>query len=201
MLCLMTEDPFGGREVCSQEAFSGLILAGPEPRNRRFEECRFVDCRISASALRAGSFLRCSFEGCDLSGWNIEGLRFVDVAFKGSKLVGFQWSSVKPDPLTSVRFEDCMLDYADFSRFQLKNGLLKACSLHEANFERSELQGADCRDSDFTGSTFISTNLEKADFRGARGYAIDARSNRIKGARFSLPDALGLLEALEVKVE
>jgi uncharacterized protein YjbI with pentapeptide repeats len=103
--------------------------------------------------------------------------------------------------LTTVHFEDCALDYSDFSRFRLKNSVLKACSIREANFERADLSGADCRDSDFTGSTFSDTNLEKADFRGARGYGIDARRNRLKGAKFSLPDALGLLVALEIKVE
>jgi uncharacterized protein YjbI with pentapeptide repeats len=197
----MSDDPFAGRDLFSQEIFSGLTLGGPEPRNCRFEECRFVDCRITGNAFRVGSFLHCSFEGCDLSNWLVEGLRFVEVRFKASKLVGFQWATVKPDPLTMVRFEDCALDYSDFSRFRLKDGFLKGCSVREANFERTDLSGADCRDSDFSGSTFSDTNLQKADLRGARGYGIDARRNRLKGARFSLPDALGLLEALEVKVE
>ena len=194
-------DPFGARDVFSEETFSGLTLAGPEPRNRRFEDCRFVDCRISGSAFRVGSFLHCSFESSDLSNWDVEGLRFVDVRFKSSKLIGFIWTSVKPDPLTSVGFVECALDYSDFSRFRLKDGMLKGCSVREVNFERADLQGVDCRDSDFSGSTFSNTNLTKADFRGARGYGIDARTNRLKGAKFSLPDALGLLEALEVKVE
>lgn len=201
MLRGMTDDPFAERDVFSEETFSGLTLAGPEPRSRRFEECRFVECKISGSAFRVGSFLHCVFENCDLSNWQVEGLRFINVRFKGSKLVGFDWTRVKPDPLTSVNFEDCALDYSDFSRFRLKDGLLKGCSVREVNFERTDLTGADCRDSDFTGSAFSNTNLTKADFRGARGYGIDARTNRLKGAKFSLPDALGLLEALEVVVE
>lgn len=197
----MTTDPFAGRDLFSEETFSGLSLSGPEPRSRHFEDCRFVECRITERAFRVGSFLHCVFENCDLSNWQIEGLRFVDVRFKSSKLVGLDWTSVKSDPLTSVGFEDCALDYADFSRFRLKDGLLKSCSVRDVNFSRTDLSGADCRDSDFTGSTFDETNLQKADLRGARGYGIDARRNRVKGARFSLPDALGLLEALEVKVE
>ena len=198
---MVQADPFAGRDLFSAETFRGLTIDGPEPRGRRFEDCRFVECRITAGAFRLGSFLHCSFEGCDLSNWQVEGIRFVEVRFKASKLVGVQWSGVKPDALTSVRFEDCTLDYSDFSRFRLKDGLLKGCSVREVNFERADLSGADCGDSDFTGSTFNETNLQKADFRGARGYAIDARTNRLKGAGFSLPDALGLLEILEVKVE
>ena len=197
----MNDDPFAGRDLFNQETFVGLNLAGPEPRGRRFEDCRFVDCRFSGTAFRVGSFLQCSFENCDLSNWQVEGLRFVEVSFKASKLVGFHWDSVKPDPLTSVSFEDCALDYSDFSRFRLKDSRLKGCSVREVNFERADMTGVDGRDSDFSGSIFSNTNLTKADFRGARGYAIDARTNRLKGARFSLPDALGLLEVLEIKVE
>ena len=197
----MSGSPFDGSDLFSKQTFAGLTLAGPEPRNARFEECRFVDCKISGSAFRVGSFLQCAFENCDLSNWNIEGLRFVEVLFKGSKLVGFDWSRVKPDPLTAVNFEDCALDYSDFARFRLKDARLTRCSVREVNFERVDLTSSDCRDSDFSGSTFSNTNLTKADFRGARGYAIDARGNRIKGAKFSLPDALNLLQALEVVVE
>ncbi len=197
----MTTDPFGDIEVFSEQTFSGLTLAGQEPRGRRFEDCRFVDCRISASAFRVSSFLHCSFEGCDLSNWLIEGLRFVDVGFKASKLVGLDWTRVRPDPLTSVNFDDCVLDYSDFTRFRLKAARLKACSAREVNFERTDLAGADCRDSDFSGSTFRETNLTKADLRGAHGYGIDARTNRVKGMKVSLPDGLNLLASMEIVIE
>ena len=45
------------------------------------------------------------------------------------------------------------------------------------------------------------TTLTGADFRGARGYVIDPRRNRVARAKFSMPDAVGLLHALDVVID
>ena len=52
------------------------------------------------------------------------------------------------------------------------------------------------RDSDFTKAHFDATNLIKSDFRGAINYLIDPIGNKIRGARFSLPEAQGPLAQL-----
>ena len=48
---------------------------------------------------------------------------------------------------------------------------------------------------------FAGCDLRKADFRGARGYQVQLRSNLLKAARFSLPEALRLLEELEIRID
>ena len=42
------------------------------------------------------------------------------------------------------------------------------------------------------------TVLEGADFSHARNYKIDVTKNRIKGAKFKLPDAIALLRSLDI---
>jgi len=56
------------------------------------------------------------------------------------------------------------------------------------------------RGSDLEGSLFHKTGLERADFSGARAYAIDPTANRIKKAKFSYPEVLTLLAPFEIVV-
>jgi hypothetical protein len=48
---------------------------------------------------------------------------------------------------------------------------------------------------------FLHTNLSGANFVGAKGYAIDLTANKAKKAKFSYPEAMSLLSALDVIVE
>lgn len=43
--------------------------------------------------------------------------------------------------------------------------------------------------------------MEGADFRGAVEYIIDIKSNRLKGAKFSFPEVVNLLGALEIVID
>ncbi len=198
----MTEpDAFSSADRFSEQSFAKLTLSSPDPAGRRFEDCRFVDCQFSGPALRGAAFLNCAFQGCDCSNWDVTGLRFVGVLFEGSKLVGIDWTKTNRDPLTAFNFEECLLDYGDFSRLKLPKLKLVRCSVKGVNFERTSMLGADCRGSDFSESVFSETELTKADFRDARGYALDPRTNKVKAARFSAPEALNLLAAMEVIIE
>ena len=48
---------------------------------------------------------------------------------------------------------------------------------------------------------FSDCDLRKSDLRKARGYNINLLSNRIKGAKFSYPDVINLLEPFDIKIE
>jgi hypothetical protein len=52
-----------------------------------------------------------------------------------------------------------------------------------------------------SGATFENTNLEKADFRTSFNYSIDPEINRIKKAKFALPEVLGLLNKYDLVIE
>ena len=52
------------------------------------------------------------------------------------------------------------------------------------------------------GSTaFSRCDLQKADFREATGYRIDPSDNQMKGARFSFPDVIALLNGFGLVIE
>ena len=48
---------------------------------------------------------------------------------------------------------------------------------------------------------FLESNLQKADFRNATEYKIDIMTCNLKGARFSFPEAINLLNVLKVKID
>ena len=47
----------------------------------------------------------------------------------------------------------------------------------------------------------ILANLEKSNFVGAKNYYLDPLKTKLKGAKFSYPEVLALLEGFGVKVE
>ena len=50
-------------------------------------------------------------------------------------------------------------------------------------------------------ATFDNTNLEGADLTQSTNYAIDPERNKIKGAKFSLPEIVGLLTKYGIQIE
>jgi hypothetical protein len=48
---------------------------------------------------------------------------------------------------------------------------------------------------------FERSNVEKADFTTAKNYFIDLDQNKVKGARFSLPEAANLLLKYEIEIK
>jgi uncharacterized protein YjbI with pentapeptide repeats len=80
----------------------------------------------------------------------------------------------------------------------MKSVILRKCIAREASFEEADLTGADCQETDFSGSRFNLTNLTEADFRGAFNYTISPPDNTLKKTKFSLPEAMSLLHALDI---
>lgn len=168
-----------------------------------FAGCTFEDVCLREVPLHGCRFLACSFFGCDLSLADVEGSAFRDVSFDASNLTGVSWSravSTLHDPL-EIDFRDCILDFAVFRGCELPGRRIDHCVAHECDFRDAVLTDAVCRGTDFLGSNFSGADLRRADLRKARNYAIDVRTVRVQGARFSLPDAAALLEGLEIELE
>jgi uncharacterized protein YjbI with pentapeptide repeats len=92
------------------------------------------------------------------------------------------------------------VSHSTFSRLTLKKLVMTSCTAHNVDFAEADLTQAKCNETDFTDSRFHNTNLTEADFSRAVGYAISPVTNKVKGAKFSLPDVLALLSAFEIVV-
>ena len=73
---------------------------------------------------------------------------------------------------------------------------MQAVDLAETN-----MKGVSLYDCDLADATFERTDLTQADLRGAKNYIIDPDINKLKNARFSIPEVLGLLAKYSIKIE
>jgi fluoroquinolone resistance protein len=159
-----------------------------------FSAVSFTDRSLKAVLITESKFSRCSLANVDLTNSVLR-----SVEFEACNLVGINWTKLKK--LADVTFKDCKLDYYCFQSLQLKNTLFINCSIKEADFSDSDISKTDFSGSMLAGTTFSRANLEKADLRRAKDYFIDPKITKIKGAKFSFPDAVVLIEALGAEVE
>ena len=83
----------------------------------------------------------------------------------------------------------------------MKLSKFKGCDLRGCDFQNTYLVEAVFDKSSFTETLFHACDLEKASFRGARGYSIDPRANKIAKATFSVPEVLSLVECFGIRIE
>ena len=101
----------------------------------------------------------------------------------------------------SLRFENCLLNHASFFQIELKNTVFTKCQLQETDFTESNVTGSLFDECDLYRAMFNQSILEKADFRTSRNYSIDPENNRIKKAKFSYPEILGLLDKYDIETD
>lgn len=83
----------------------------------------------------------------------------------------------------------------------LRKSLMHNCVAREADFAETNFSEAKLCGTDLTAARFANTNLTKADLRQAKNYSIRPDSNKIKKAKFSLPEAMLLLYGLDIELE
>jgi uncharacterized protein YjbI with pentapeptide repeats len=131
---------------------------------------------------------------------NIKHTVFNDVDFSNCKLLGLQFNHCS-DFLFSVAFKTCNLTLASFYQVKVKGTKFNTCILHKVDFTNAELSNAYFDDCDFKAAIFENTILEKADFCSSYNYMIDPEINKIKKAKFSMPEVLGLLKKYNIEVK
>jgi uncharacterized protein YjbI with pentapeptide repeats len=181
--------------------FDGVVQEGAKLASCEFDECRFVGCRLTESELRGCRFVDCAFEQCDLSLMHLPRSTLSACRFEDSKIIGVNWTEAAwPETRlwVPIGFERCVLNHSTFLGLNLSEVRIVRCTVHDVDFREADLTKADFTDSDLRGSHFVNTDLTGADLRSARSYRIDPRVNTLKGARFSLPEAVSLLEGLGI---
>ncbi len=168
-------------------------------RDASFEGCTFIESDFKEFDLAHARFLDCTFKTCDLSNVNLGNARMRDVAFENCKLMGVVWT--KLDDLTNPTFKSSILSYGNFSGLKLKKNAFTKCILHDADFAQADLSECDFSESDLLNARFDDTTLLKTDFQTAFNYLIDPLRNKVRGAKFSLPEAVGLLKGLGVVIK
>jgi fluoroquinolone resistance protein len=193
----------GSKAEYEDRTFERLSLERAEIASTTFRECRFKKCTFEGCVLRGCSFSDCVFTDCDLSLMRVPHSTFAATRFADCKLMGVNWAEARwPSrgiwpPLC---FERCVLDHSTFLGLDMGGATFEECTAKETDFRESLLLKAGFRGTDLEGALFNETDLTGADLRGAINYSIDPGANKLKGAKFSLPEAMSLLAGLDIEV-
>ncbi|OEU73632.1 MAG: hypothetical protein BA874_02320 [Desulfuromonadales bacterium C00003068] len=176
--------------------FKNIQLNDGEIIDTEFYCCRFTECNFSRTTFRKCRFEDCVFTECNLSLIIPKYSSFVDVDFKNSKAIGINWSEAAI-PL-SVNFHSCAIDSSSFFNLNISQIIIKNCSSREVDFTEANLTKGDLTATDFLNSRFSKTNLTRSDLRNAINYDINPEYNLLKKTRFSTPEVISLLSALDI---
>ncbi|HEY4540340.1 MAG TPA: pentapeptide repeat-containing protein, partial [Faecalibacter sp.] len=83
--------------------------------------------------------------------------------------------------LPKTHFKDCALEHVDFAYADFSQTFFENCNLKNAIFEQ--------------------TNLEKANLTSSFNFSINPTQNKIKNAKFSKENCIGLLDSFQIKIE
>ncbi|PKM98409.1 MAG: hypothetical protein CVU79_03605 [Elusimicrobia bacterium HGW-Elusimicrobia-3] len=192
-----------GEKEFADRTFAGLDLKGAELESRTFYACVFRNCDLTGAGLRFCKFRECRFESCNLSLARPRGAVFDGTVFKDSKLSGMNWADAAWPKLRLAgppAFRNCVLSDCGFLGLPLAGAEFRNCLAKEADFREANLAGASLAGTDLAGALFGGTDLTGADLAGARNYAINVKENKVKDAKFSLPEAMSLLYCLDIKI-
>ena len=164
-----------------------------------YENCVFEGCNFSGSYLDNQNFMECQFIECNLSNANIAHTTFKEVIFSNCKMIGLKFAECN-DFLMDFTFDSCTLNFSSFYGLDLKSQKFDTCKLIEVDFTETDLSNSVFVDCHLDGAIFDRTNLEKSDLRQARNFNIDPEKNRIKKARFSKENVLGLLRSYDIAI-
>ena len=182
-----------------QETFIKITLSKETIKEVEFEECGFAECSFVNCKFIKCRFINCKFDSCVISAVIPTGCHFVDARFTGSKVIGVDWT--KAQRIQEISFEKCQINYSNFRFLKLPKITMVNCEAKEVDFTETDLTEGNFADTDFEKSIFLKTILTEANLGGAKNYYIDARYNTIKKAHFSLPEALFLLDSLDVIID
>lgn len=189
--------------------FEGEIIKDKKIREEKLENYEFIDCEFKNCDFENCKILGCSFVNCSFNKCNIISLisqysDIKDATFTNCNIIGIQWRDFKASGRyshTIYKLKDCYLKYNSFLGMNFKKFDFSSNVIQESVFEECDLVESSFKDCTLDATQIYKCNISKADFRGARGYAIDITSNKMKEARFSYPEVVSLLDSLGIKIE
>jgi fluoroquinolone resistance protein len=196
--------PIHSESHYQDQTFEGVRLERHEITSSTFRECTFLRCTFTETTLRDCRFIHCTFKACDLSLLQVPVSTFPSTQFENSKLIGVNWTQAawpRTDLGLPLAFIDCAMSHSTFIGLTLKRIQVKNCVAKEVDFREADLTDANFAGTNLEASIFGNTNLTEADFRGSRNYLINPSENKMKGAKFSLPEAMSLLYGLDIELE
>ena len=164
-----------------------------------FYKCIFTSCLFIKAVFEKCVFEKCTFLNCDLSVVKFIGSSFIDVKFVENKMIGIDWTIIQKP--SRFNFLKCILNDSSFYKMDLRSTQIEECIAHNSDLENTDLSKTNCRKTDFLNAKFGEADLSYADFTGAINYSINPNKTKLKKAKFSLPEAVSLLDVWGVQID
>lgn len=178
----------------------GVDLAAKQLVESDFFFCTLRNCHFNEAKLTKCGFDTCIFEHCNFNMCVLTDTNFKNCEFKNCTFVGVDFAKLRVGLAFESVFSNCNIGFAVFSSMKLMKSKFLSCNLEEVDFSEAKMDEVVFTFSDLSRAIFNHTDLRKSDFRGAHNYTIDPRSNFLKGAVFSEPEVMSLLQALNIKI-
>lgn len=183
----------------ADQIFNGIDYSEEKLNEREYEYCTFRNCLFSKAKIFNSRFLETEFIDCNFSNANLGQSLFQEVIFNNCKMLGLKFDECNQFNFAAI-FENCQLNHCSFYQMNLNRTRFAKCQLKEVDFVEANLKNTKINDCDLLDARFENTNLEKADFSNSLNYSIDPELNHVKGAIFSFPEVLGLLDKFDIKI-
>ncbi len=183
----------------ADETFKNVNYSEVKLPKGEYENCVFEGCDFSEGYLDNQNFMECEFIDCNLSNANVAHTIFKEVTFFHCKMMGLKLEQAN-DFLMDIMFNNCILNFSSFHAMDLKSQKFDTCKLIEVDFSEADLSNSVFADCYLDKAVFEKTNLENADLRRAKDFTIDPEKNRIKNAKFSKENVLGLLAKYNIVI-
>jgi len=186
-------------KVIENQQFTGEII-----ENTEYQDCVFTKCQFTDVKMINCNFHNCEFHSCEWKLVKFEFCRMQNSSFYDCMLMGINWDELqgrgnKAFPVDSM--DNCVLRYNNFVQVNLTKFDFSTSSFHDCLFLECNLTKASFKSAMFKETSFSGCNLSEADFREAHKYSIDLQKNMLKGARFSFPEVVSLLDSLDIIIE
>lgn len=185
-------------EYYLNETFNGKDLSESELKEKEFTGCSFEKVNFEKAKLKYVRFENCTFKNCNLGLVKLTGSRFIDCEFFDCKMIGINWTEVE-EPV-KIKIENSKIDYSIFFAMDLRRIEITECEAREVNFENADISKGKFNGTNFISSKFKNTNLSASDFREAMNYDINPEFNKIKKAKFSMPEVMTLLQCFDIEI-
>lgn len=185
------------------EHFKELDCALETIESTEFDNCTFSGCNFSEAQFIQCKFHECHFINCNLSLITVSKCVFFDTLFEACKAIGINWTNATWPNIKlacPLQFTQCILNDSSFLGLSLREMKMIECKAHDVDFREADFTQADFSHTDFTHSLFNKTILTEANFAEAINYDINIFQNEVKRAKFSLPEAMCLLQHLDIEL-
>lgn len=184
--------------------FSELKLDNKIVHNKLFEHCTFTHSSFLETTFQSCKFIECEFVSCNLSSAQFKNTSFNEIIFDESKMIGINWTQAKWPLIklsSPIKIYKSNISHSSFFELELRDIVIEECKAHDVDFRGCDLSNGNFFLTDFEGSLFMHSTLYAANFIDAINYNINPLENDIREGKYSMPDAINLLNHFKIEIQ